>query len=156
MSDLPPFESVLEAHAGAVLGFLRATVGPTDADDCFQDTFLSALRAYPGLDDARNLRGWLLTIANRKAIDHFRAGGRRPIPTGDGTEAGEKTSPGPEPRSEVWTSVAALPEKQRLAVGLRFACDLPHREIARILETSEGAARRNLHEGLKNLRKELA
>lgn len=156
MSELPPFETVLDEHARDVLGFLSATVGPADADDCFQETFLAALRAYPQLEDARNLRGWLITIANRKAIDHFRARGRRPMPTGDGTEAAEATTPGPEPRGEVWASVAALPEKQRLAVGLRFACDLPHREIARALGGSEAAARRNLHDGLKALRKELA
>ncbi len=156
MSDLPPFETVLAENAQDVLGFLSATVGPSDADDCFQETFVAALRAYPGLEDSRNLRGWLLTIASRKAIDHFRARGRRAVPTGDGTEAGEPTTPGPEPSGEIWASVAALPEKQRLAVGLRFACDLPHREIAEALGSSEDAARRNLHEGLKTLRKELA
>lgn len=156
MHDLPPFETVLADHAPDVLAFLRATVGPSDADDCFQETFLAALRGYPDLTDARNLRGWLLTIANRKAIDHFRARGRRAIPTGDGTEAGEATTPGPDPRGEIWQSVAALPEKQRAAVALRFACDLPHREIAALIGASEDAARRNLSDGLKTLRKELA
>lgn len=156
MSALPPFEEVLEAHASEVLGFLSATVGPFDADDCFQETLLAALRAYPRIEHAENLRGWLLTIANRKALDHFRAHGRHPLPTGDGTEAGERITPGPEPGDGIWASVAALPEKQRLAVGLRFACDLPHREIAAALGGSEDAARRNVHEGLKTLRKEMA
>jgi len=156
MSAIPPFETVLEEHASEVMGFLSATVGPTDADDCFQETFLAALRAYPTLDHAGNLRGWLFTIADRKALDHLRARGRRPTPTGEGTEAGAETTPGPEPGNEIWASVAALPEKQRLAVSLRFACDLPHREIAAALGGSEAAARRNLHEGLKTLRKELA
>jgi RNA polymerase sigma factor (sigma-70 family) len=156
MSDLPPFEELLERHAGEVLGFLSATVGPVDADDCFQETFIAALRAYPGLKDGRNLRSWLFTIANRKAIDHFRAGGRRPTPTGDGTEAGEPAVPGPEPSGEIWHSVAALPEKQRTAVALRFACDLPHREIAAALGTSVAASRQSLREGLNTLRKEHA
>jgi RNA polymerase sigma factor (sigma-70 family) len=52
--------------------------------------------------------------------------------------------------------VAALPPKQRAAVALRFACDLPHREIAAALGTSEEAARRNVHEGIKRLRLEIA
>ncbi len=156
MPALPPFEVLLDRHGGEVLGFLTATVGPADADDCFQETFMAALRAYPDLRDASNLRGWLFTIANRKALDHFRARGRRAIPTGDGTEAGERVSPGPEPPSEIWKTVAELPDKQRTAVALRFAADLPHREIATVLGSNEAASRQALREGLKTLRKELS
>jgi RNA polymerase sigma factor (sigma-70 family) len=57
--------------------------------------------------------------------------------------------------SGIWRLVAALPPKQRAAVALRFVCDLPHREIAAALGTSEEAARRNVHEGIKQLRLEL-
>ena len=53
--------------------FLIASVGPVDADDCYQETWLAALRAYPRLRDASNLRSWILTIAHRKAIDHVRS-----------------------------------------------------------------------------------
>ena len=60
------------------MAVLRGAVGRADAEDCFQETFLAALRAYPKLNDSGNLRGWLLTIAHRKAIDHHRANGRRP------------------------------------------------------------------------------
>ena len=52
--------------------------------------------------------------------------------------------------------VGALPPKQRAAVTLRYACDLPHAEIAAALGCSPEAARRSLHEGIKRLRKELA
>ena len=64
-------------------GGLRGAVGRGDAEDCFQETFLAALRAYPKLRDGGNLRGWLLTIAHRKAIDHHRARGRRPVPVAE-------------------------------------------------------------------------
>ena len=80
--SLPPFQTLLDAHAGDVHRFLVATVGRPDADDCYQETWLAALRAYPRLRDARNLRGWLFTIANRKAIDHIRARKRTPLPVG--------------------------------------------------------------------------
>ena len=58
------------------MAVLRGAVGREGAEDCFQETFLAALRAYPGSSDDRNLRGWLITIAHRKAIDHHRARGR--------------------------------------------------------------------------------
>ena len=56
----------------------------------------------------------------------------------------------------IWEAVGALPAKQRAAVTLRFAGDLPHAEIAAALGCSPEAARRSLHEGIKRLRKELA
>ena len=79
---LPPFQEMIDEHGSDVLGFLVASVGPSDAEDCFQETFIAALRAYPKLEHARNLRSWLVTIAHRKAIDHHRAGARRPLPAG--------------------------------------------------------------------------
>ena len=136
------------------MAVLRGAVGRTDADDCFQETFLAALRAYPKLSDAGNLRGWLLTIAHRKAIDHHRANGRRPLPVAEPTQT--TPPPDPEPDDGIWTAVGALPPKQRAAVTLRYGSDLPHGEIAAALGCSPEAARRSLHEGLKRLRKELA
>ena len=65
VTALPPFQTLLDEHAADVMGVLRGAVGRADAEDCFQETFLAALRAYPKLGDAGNLRGWLLTIAQR-------------------------------------------------------------------------------------------
>lgn len=138
---------------------LRGAVGRDAAEDAFQETFLVALRAYPDLKDDRNLRGWLLTIAHRKAIDHYRARGQRPLPVAEVEAVAEaRRAPFEEPRLDdgLWEAVAALPPKQRAAVTLRFASDLPHAEIAAALGCSPEAARRSLHEGLTKLRKELA
>jgi RNA polymerase sigma factor (sigma-70 family) len=153
VSELPPFQALIDEHAAEVMAVLRGAVGRTDADDCFQETFLAALRAYPKLGDAGNMRGWLITIAHRKAIDHHRARGRRPVPV---AEVAEVPVTDPEPGDGIWTAVGALPPKQRAAVTLRFTSDLPHAEIAAALGCSPEAARRSLHEGLKRLRKELA
>ena len=159
MQPLPPFQALLDRYAADVLATLRGAVGRGDADDVFQETFLAALRAYPSLQDDRNPRGWLLTIAHRKAIDHHRARGRRPLPVAELAEAVEANAPPLElaaPGDGVWERVAALPPKQRAAVTLRFASDLPHAEIAAALGCSPEAARRSLHEGLTKLRKELS
>ncbi len=134
---------------------LRGAVGRDGAEDCFQETFLAALRAYPKLGDGRNLRGWLLTIAHRKAIDFHRANGRKPIPVAEVPEVAAENGL-PEPDEGLWDAVGALPPKQRAAVALRYGSDLPHAEIAAALGCSPQAARRSLHEGLKRLRKDLA
>jgi RNA polymerase sigma factor (sigma-70 family) len=153
VTELPPFQTLIDDHAGEVMAVLRGAVGRGDAEDCFQETFLAALRAYPKLNDGGNLRGWLITIAHRKAIDHHRAKGRRAVPI---AEVAEVAVSDPEPSDGIWTAVKALPPKQRAAVTLRYASDLPHAEIADALGCSPEAARRSLHEGIKRLRKELA
>ncbi len=129
---------------------LRALVGPQDADDCFQEAFLAALRAYPRLRDAEDLRAWILTIATRKAIDHARAARRRPAPVHRLPERGEQD---PDPRDpELWRMVAALPPMQRAAIVHRYVLDLPYAEIARALGCSEEAARASAAEGRRRLR----
>jgi RNA polymerase sigma factor (sigma-70 family) len=155
VTALPPFQTLLDEHAADVMSVLRGAVGRGEAEDCFQETFLAALRAYPKLRDTSNLRGWLLTIAHRKAIDHHRADGRRPLPIGEVAEIAGATAE-PQLDEGVWELVGALPPKQRAAVALRYACDLPHAEIGAALGCSPEAARRSLHEGMKRLREELA
>jgi RNA polymerase sigma factor (sigma-70 family) len=156
VTSFPPFQRLLDEHRRDVLGFLIAAVGPQEAEDVFQETFLAALRGYPRLEDDRNLRSWLLTIAHRKAIDHHRARQRRPLPVAAVPETGSEDPAPPALRAGVWRAVATLPPKQRLAVALRFAADLSHREIGAAIGTSEEAARRNVHEGIKRLREVLA
>jgi len=154
---LPPFQALLDAHGRDVHRFLIASVGPLDADDCYQETWLAALRAYPSLKDAANLRGWVLTIANRKAIDHIRARSRRAVPVAETDElAGTEPPSSPESDGAIWVRVAQLPDKQRTALALRFIADAAYDEIASVMESSEAAARRNVHEGIKKLREEYA
>jgi RNA polymerase sigma factor (sigma-70 family) len=151
--SLPPFQRLLDAHARDVHRFLVALVGKHDADDCYQETWLAALRAYPRLRDATNLRSWVLTIAHRKAIDHLRSRRRDPLPV---SEVPEMPVSAPGLRDEeLWGRVAQLPPKQRVAVALRYVADAPYEEISVVMGTSEEAARRNVHEALKRLRMEV-
>ena len=153
---LPPFQRFLDAHRDDVWRFLVSLVGPVEAEDCFQETFMAALRAYPRLRPDSNLRGWVLTIAHRKALDAHRGRSRRPTPVAEpaALDAREATAPGRD--DALWDAVRGLPARQRSAVVLRYVGDLPHREIARAIGCSEEAARRSLHEGLAKLREAVA
>lgn len=150
MSRIPPFPSFLEEHRADVYRFLLAAVGPHDADDCFQETFLSALRAYPELRNADNLRGWVLTIATRKARDQWRARSRRPVPV---ERVPERAAPEREDGDPaLWRAVASLPPMQRAAVVHRYVLDLPYAQVALAIGCSEEAARASAAEGRKKLR----
>ena len=155
--SLPPFQTLIDSHGASVHRFLVASVGSVDADDCFQETFIAALRAYPRLEHGDNLRAWLLKIAQRKAIDSHRARARRPLPVAEPPEVAVGGEPPmPVNGQPVWARVRELPEKQRMAVFLRGAADLSYAEVAAALDCSQDAARRSVHEGLKKLREEIA
>jgi RNA polymerase sigma factor (sigma-70 family) len=149
-----PFQRFLDTHRDRVWRYLVGMVGPVDADDCFQETFMSAMRAYPKLRPDSNEKAWVLTIAHRKAMDHFNARKRRPLPVDELPETPHE-DPGPADDG-TWARVRELPAKQRAALTLRYAADLTHAEVAEALGCSEEAARRSAHEGLKKLREELA
>ena len=149
---LPPFQSLLDEHRDGVYRFLVASLGRDEADDCFQETFISAMRAYPRLRDASNLRSWLFTIAHRKAIDAHRARARRAVPVEEVPEQADAGGVGLNGEPELWRAVRGLPTKQRAAVLHRYVNDLAYADIGRVMGCSEDAARRSVHEGLKKLR----
>ena len=171
----PPFEAVVTQHGATVLRVCRALLGPHDAEDAWQECFISALRAYPSLPAGANVEAWLVTIAHRKAIDSLRASARRALPAGAGTEAdelgrlrqassggaaGPGRPPAPDPEHaeaarELWRVVASLPERQRQAVAYRFLGGLGHAEVAAIVGVTPEAARRAASDGLRALRSRL-
>ena len=147
---LPPFQRLVDDHGEDVFRFLVAVAGAQDADDCWQETYLSALRAYPGVRSGSNLRAWLFTIAHNKAMDTHRSRSRHAVPVGAVPERGEEPTAPPVP--ELWAAVDGLPGKQREAVLRRYVADLPYADIAVAMGTSPDAARRNVFEGLRKLR----
>jgi len=148
---LPPFEEFLDATGRTVFRFLRVAVGPSDADDVYQETFLAALRAYPKVRETDKLDRWILAIASRKAIDHHRGTTRRPIPVDDVPDAAVDGEP-LLADTALWDAVKGLPPKQRVAVVHRHVLDRGYDEIAELLGCSADTARANVYQGMKRLR----
>jgi RNA polymerase sigma factor (sigma-70 family) len=110
----------------------------------------AALRAYPDLKHSDNLRGWLFTIASRKAIDAGRGRRRRAVPVAD---LPERAAPeNPESDEALWAAVKELPQGQRDAVLYRFVGDLSFQDVGRMLGCSDAAARQRVREGIAKLR----
>ena len=151
---LPPFQSLLDAHREDIYRFLVASVGSNDAEDCFQETFMAALRSYPNLQDATNLRGWLFTIAHHQAIDCHRRRSRSEIPSSSLPDTAEDRQPDLADL-DLWMRVRALPPKQRSAIVLRYVEDLSYRTIGETIDCTEAAARQNVRAGLIRLRKDI-
>lgn len=147
-----PFEQLVTAHGPTVLRVCRAVLGPADAEDAWSETFLAALRAYPDLPDDANVEAWLVTIAHRKAIDVTRAQRRGPVTVDRLPERPTNRGRPEEWDGDLWRALAALPEKQRLAVAYHHLAGLPYRDVAAVVGGSEDAARRAASDGIANLR----
>jgi RNA polymerase sigma factor (sigma-70 family) len=161
--EVKPFEAIVREHGPAVLRVCRAVLGPQDAEDAWSETFLAALRAYPGLDPAANVQAWLVTIAKHKAIDLHRAAGRRPVPVAELPEAvgntrgtgGFRNTPAAvsiEGDDPLWAALKTLPQRQREALAYHHLGGLPYAEVAVLLGGTEDACRRSAADGMKKLR----
>ena len=156
---LPPFQHLVDAHWRDVARLAHALAGPVDGDDVAQQAWTQALAAYPRVRSTSNLRGWLLTITSRCAMDVHRSRGRRAVPAQDiaviGEVSGRALVNGPEtdrPDGSLWSHVADLPERQRHAVVLKYVVDLDHSGIAKTLGTTPTMSRRLVSDGLAALR----
>jgi len=128
------------------------------AEELTQQTFVEALRTHArtSTDDPVS---WLIGIARHRLADHFRVLERRErghlrllARSGPATVAwlGEG-----EPDDLLVEALRALPAAQRAAVVLRYVDDLPVREVARLLDRSEGAVESLLSRGREALRRAL-
>ena len=143
---LPPFERFYEQHRDEVFAFLVRRLGPQRAEDAFQETFLRALRAYPKLRHAENLRAWAFTIAGRIAIDeHRRHRSADELPELSADE-------GRPAFAQLEHLADELPPTERAAVVLRYGYDLDYADIGAALGSNATAARQAASAGIRRLR----
>jgi RNA polymerase sigma factor (sigma-70 family) len=148
-----PFERIVAAHGDVVWRVCRGLLPEHDAEDAWSETFLAALHAWDRFEGDR-VRGWLVTIAHRKAIDVTRRTARRAVPVAEPPEVSTKVDAnlvGPD--SELALALRDLPPKQKQAVAYHYLAGLPYSEVAAILGGSADAARRAAADGVAALRK---
>ncbi|MBI3159236.1 MAG: RNA polymerase sigma factor [Chloroflexi bacterium] len=159
----PPFDALVETHSRELFSYLwRILQNEQDAEDCLQETFLKAFRAYSGLTHADNLRAWLYKIATNTARNHHRRNSRTPVESMNEDE--ELGSRDQDPAHvvaaqlsirQVKQAVMALPEKQRVAIVLSRFQDLPYSEVASVMGISEEAVRANVYQAARKLRSQV-
>ena len=74
---------------------------------------MAALRAYPELEPGSNEKAWVMTIAHRKALDHFTARKRRPLPVDEVPERRATTTGQPRRRRDLVAGARAPAEAAR-------------------------------------------
>jgi RNA polymerase sigma-70 factor, ECF subfamily len=129
-------------HATSTYRFALHFCGnPADAEDLVQTAFLEAHRRLLRGEQLVNPRAWLASVVRTRALNLRRD--RHDIAASDRLEqlAGvvEPTADASEQLARVRAVLWSLPEAQHQAFVLRHWCDLPNREIAGVLGTTESA-----------------
>jgi RNA polymerase sigma-70 factor (ECF subfamily) len=155
--DAAAFAWLYRRFVPIVHGIALARVGPSDADDVVQETFLALHRHVATLRDAAALPGWLCAVAANAAISRRRRRARDPAPAVfDDPEARPPAADDAVLRAHVLTAIQALPDAYRTALVWRLVEGLPGPEIAARTGLTPGSVRVNLCKGMAMLRERLA
>ncbi|HET7474943.1 MAG TPA: sigma-70 family RNA polymerase sigma factor [Dermatophilaceae bacterium] len=142
-------------YGRVVLSYLRRYVGPDDAEDVLQGTFLDVWRHAGRYDPSYSFSGWVFTLAHRRAVDSLRR--RRPvvIPVEalrevvgeDGRDVAEQFAWA----ADVRAALGALPAAQREVLELAYFGDRTQREISTLLDVPLGTVKARMSRGTKAL-----
>jgi RNA polymerase sigma-70 factor, ECF subfamily len=156
----PYFDELVRRHHAAIRSLLRRFCRvPALADDLAQDTFIKALAHLGSYNGGNRFRSWLGGIAYREFLMASRSSRRLQKLHTDAAvfEAACDTGRGasPEDRLDLDRALDQLPEAERTAVVLSYACGMSHSEIASTMDLPLGTiktyierSRKTLHEAL--------
>jgi RNA polymerase sigma-70 factor (ECF subfamily) len=131
------FSELVHLHSRRVFNFLyQMTRQSQDAEDLAQQTFIKAYRSLHRFDTSRPLASWLLTIARRTALNHFRAA--RPCDEMPDDVASAEPSPATQAEErdqidDIWeTARRRLSQREFDVMWLRYGENLSVAETARV------------------------
>ena len=169
MADNSDFENAAMVHLDAVYRVALALCGrPVEAEDLTQEAFAKAFERFGSFRPGTNCKAWLLRILRNTWIDQLRH--KRIV--GLQVPVNEAVLAEPEHEEEaVWTNaedvlenfsdedviraLKQLPEDQRLTLFLVDVEQLPHEEVAEIMDVAVGTVKSRSCRGRALLRKTL-
>lgn len=159
----PAFDIIVTRHQRHVYQICYRFVGNhEDAADLAQDVFVRAYRGLKKFKGDSALSTWLYRVAVNTSLNKVAV--KRPVmepldnePRIDArSEHPDKALMRAEDAVRVRNAIRRLPPRQRATLVLRMYRELPHEEIAAILDSSVGAVKANFFHALANLKKHLS
>ena len=143
----------LAHHEGALLRYAASMVGPEQARDVVQDTFMR-LCLQSRAEVEPKLRPWLFTVCRNRALE-LRRKVRPLLPVveqaaeGVGADAALESK---QRRQALRSAVAALPDRPREVLTLRIDAELSYQEIADVTGLTVSHVGFVLHDAMKRVR----
>ena len=149
---LAEIEELYEERLDAFVRTARAITRDSEsARDAVQDAFASAVAKRRSFRRSGALESWIWRIVVRKALDQRRREGRRrgAEQAHDGIATAFAAT---QEQGELVEAIRDLPERQRLALFLRYYADLDYTSIAEILDIKLGTVGASLHAAQRTLK----
>jgi RNA polymerase sigma-70 factor (ECF subfamily) len=158
LRDQGAFEGIIDRHKSMVYSLvLNFFPNRATAEDISQEVYLELHKNLDRIQSDQHLSFWLRQAVTRKCIDHTRRlKHRRYQPLEEIVEPGiEPVSSDPFLAATLRSKVAALPDKMRMVVLLRFQEDLKLVEIAETLDMPVNTVKTTLRRALARLREKV-
>ena len=154
-AELAAIEAVYRERPRSFVRLATAITGDEQtALDAVHDGFVRAVRYRSRLHDRESAPGWVCRIVLNEAKKRSTIEGRY-VPTPDELVEETVTANGHSEPGAVAAALAALPERQRLALFLRYYADLDYAGIAEALGIARGTVSATLHAARANLQAKL-
>ena len=163
--DDEAFESVIRSMGRKIYAMAYGILqDASEAEDVAQETFLKAHRQRWLLRDPEKFPAWLFAVARNRSLDMLRRRRLRPLPlplddAGHQKEGASLLPDDPQDHEgrleEIRLALAALPERHRTALTLRYLENLDATSIEQVMGISNGALRGLLGRALATMRKSL-
>lgn len=153
--DEAALEDAYATYGPSLLVYLRRYVGPDEAEDVLQRTFLDVWRSAERYDTGQRFTGWLFTIAHRRAVDTLRQR-RHSVVDVDTVrhlvgEDGRETVEQHADAAEVRAALGRLPDHEREVLELAYYGELTQPEIAERLQAPLGTVKARAARGTRRL-----
>ena len=129
-----------------------------DTDDVLQNTFIKVFRNIDNFKGDSKLYSWMYRIATNEAITHLKRNARHQKLSSEEIQQNIISNlhsdvyfEGDEIQLKLQKAIATLPQKQQLVFNMKYFDDIKYREMAEILETSEGALKASYHLAVKKI-----
>ncbi|TXE10043.1 RNA polymerase sigma factor [Seonamhaeicola algicola] len=129
-----------------------------DADDALQNTFIKIYKNIHNFKGDSKLYSWMYRIATNESITLLNKKAKQHQITSEEIQqlainnlTSDVYFEGDSIQLKLQNAIATLPEKQQMVFNMKYFQDLKYKEIAEILETSEGALKASYHIAVKKI-----
>lgn len=129
-----------------------------DTDDVLQNTFIKIYKNIHNFKGDSKLFSWMYRIATNESLTFIKQRAKQLQMSNEDIKQlaidnlkADVYFEGDDIQYKLQQAIATLPEKQQLVFNMKYFQDIKYKDMAQILDTSEGALKASYHIALKKL-----
>lgn len=141
----------------------KIVISHDDSDDVLQNTFIKVFKNINNFKGDSQLYTWMYRIATNESLSYLKSKSQRTRLNNENTHQqmvdrlqADVYFEGNDIQLKLQKAIAQLPEKQKLVFNMRYFDEIKFKDMAKILDTSEGALKASYHIAVKKIQKKLS